>query len=372
MTNQRPGLLLLGALMVVAGIPDLAHAQARDGEPAYWVVGQMVDRGSGLPVRRGEICIAPPATRRWSGSCAESDTAGRFKIEAEDSGSVRLFFGCSPARGRFLVEMGSSVVTPLLDSGAVGAVHRVGARRCDQRPFEVVTKEWSGSYVYGFEAGSFFPCGDTVAAWVDFESVPGLRSHQVPIGPHGVSAAFVRWIGTRVGPGSYGHMGVEPYRMAIDSLLEVRPPSKEDCGRVSVDSIVWRRAMVQGIVAYLQRHVSGDVAVLASEGSDSTKDPWTEALIAELGNAIHSSRTATGGTTRVRFEYARPLSFPPGPVHPLVALQFWVDPPDACGGIVGGGVFRDGTVAQLVEVGGRLKVRFAEGGFDVIACGGGE
>ena len=46
--------------------------------------------------------------------------------------------------------------------------------------------------------------------------------------PHAVKA-FVRWTGTLVGPGTYGHMGMSPFEFNVDSVLKVRAPRKGDC-----------------------------------------------------------------------------------------------------------------------------------------------
>lgn len=40
---------------------------------------------------------------------------------------------------------------------------------------------------------------------------------------------YVRWQGTVEGPGEYGHLGISPFEIWVDSLIEIRAPSKADC-----------------------------------------------------------------------------------------------------------------------------------------------
>ena len=43
------------------------------------------------------------------------------------------------------------------------------------------------------------------------------------------SSYYVRWQGTVVGPGHYGHLGGSPFLFRVDSILEVRSVGDDDC-----------------------------------------------------------------------------------------------------------------------------------------------
>jgi hypothetical protein len=359
--------------LIAALVPLMAAAGplAAQRDTTYWVVGQMVDARTGVPVRRGEICLGDVESRRWNGMCDGSDSVGVFRAEANGPEPVRLFFGCSPARGQYLVEMSSVVVTPTMDSASAPARYRVKAGRCDQREFEAVRREWSGWYTYGFEAGTFRPCGDTVGAWVTFTQVPGLTSLEVPVGRDGVSSVFARWIGTRVGPGDFGHMGSEPYYIEVDSLIEARSPRWDDCGSVAVDSVGWGRAMAQAISARLRRIYRSRHFIVSSARSADSVDQWTKELIAEVAGTLEADRARNRDTVRVQLTNAAPLYFSEGPSLPLVEVGFWAFPPEADMVPKSPHAIRCyfGTTAQLLREGDRLRVRFADDRRQLFTCG---
>jgi hypothetical protein len=106
---------------------------------------------------------------------------------------------------------------------------------------------FQGHYTPGFESSDFVPCsadgwfipGDSLEAykydarraWVTWpQSVgDGVKWPDAPRDSYGNPRYYVRWRGTVVGPGHYGHMGVSPFEFVVDAVLELRPPTAKDC-----------------------------------------------------------------------------------------------------------------------------------------------
>lgn len=106
---------------------------------------------------------------------------------------------------------------------------------------KAVTREgtFAGHYSVAFEESQWTPC----ESWPDLrETAFGVRGNRawVEIGQDSVpwphrepgwtrAVFYMRGRGRLTGPGSYGHMGVSPYLLVLDSILEVRLPSARDC-----------------------------------------------------------------------------------------------------------------------------------------------
>jgi len=118
---------------------------------------------------------------------------------------------------------------------------------CDLRPVRRVTGIFRGRYTPGFEASEFVPCKadawfiptdslatypyDAKNAWVTWSTFrnPELKWPPAPKDEYGNPVYYVRWRGTVVGPGRYGHMGVAPFQFFVDSVFELRASRKKDC-----------------------------------------------------------------------------------------------------------------------------------------------
>ena len=192
--------------------------------------GRLVDASSEGPIRRGQVCYAPVpssgAPSLWQ--CLPVDTGGRFHLDTLIPKSLILIFSCATSRF-FGKELGRRV----LDSSMVLAsapVFSFDATGCDQRPFDVTRTVFFGHYSYGFEEGRFTSCVDSGRiAWVEFTHEPNGAAWPAPTTTGGSSEVFVRWHGTMIGPGSYGHLGIAAYLLQVDSVIEVRKPSRADC-----------------------------------------------------------------------------------------------------------------------------------------------
>jgi hypothetical protein len=152
---------------------------------------------------------------------------------------------CETVRGESQRLVSDSVVLP--SSTPVRRDWVVARFGCDLRPIRRVTRVFRGYYTAGFEESEFVPCasdawfipGDSLGhqpyddrrAWAEWK--PGemqrLRWPRLKRDEYGSSRYYVRWRATVVGPGQYGHMGVSPFEIHVDSVLELRAPSKRDC-----------------------------------------------------------------------------------------------------------------------------------------------
>jgi len=124
----------------------------------------------------------------------------------------------------------------------------VGTEGCDPRPVRRVSGTFSGHYTPGFESSKFVPCPssewfipadsldaypyDARRAWVRWSvgRMRELKWPKAPRDPYGNSRYYVRWRGTVVGPGRYGHLGVSAFELQVDSVAELRAPGPQDCG----------------------------------------------------------------------------------------------------------------------------------------------
>jgi hypothetical protein len=207
-------------------------------------------RHSGLAIgRRLRVCAlywtGPQAQRM---TCDDVQESGTYTVDSLPFASIQISVNCdvlNPFRGGFLA---TDTVT-LESSPHVRHDWNVIATSCDPRPLRRVSGEFRGHYSGGFEESEFVPCpadtwivpGDSLhlfpflgrRAWATWSERVG-RSVKWPAGApresFGTPRFFVRWRGTVVGPGSYGHMRMSPFEFLIDSVFELRAPSSNDCG----------------------------------------------------------------------------------------------------------------------------------------------
>ena len=172
--------------------------------------------------------------------CARVDTAGAYRIDGLPLLDLKLSVSCPTIRG-FGKTMASDSVR-FTDTTFVRRDWAVNTTGCDPRPLREVKGVFRGHYTPGFEASKFTPCASDAwfipsdslsyrSAWATWR--PGVgRELKWPKAPHdeyGNPTYYVRWRGTAIGPGRYGHLGVAPFEFLVDSVLELRAPKKTDC-----------------------------------------------------------------------------------------------------------------------------------------------
>ena len=229
----------------LGGLPGAIGAQAPVAETA--VVEGVVRDMAGSPMQKSLVCADIPRGPSWLTSrCSRTDSAGTYRVDSIAPGRRRVSVFCETVRGLGSKHVASDSID--VDGGATvrrdWAVSRVG---CDPRTIRHVRGIFRGHYTPGFESSEFVPCaadgwfapGDSLdwypfnnrRAWVEW--APGfnqrLKWPTAPRDKHGYSPLYVRWRGTIVGPGRYGHMGVSAFEMSVDSVMELRAPAKRDC-----------------------------------------------------------------------------------------------------------------------------------------------
>lgn len=211
------------------------------------ISGVVRDADTGGPVQKASIFAddfvgGRLVARRWS----QIDSAGGYRIDSV-AGTVRLSVACARVRGPVGLAIGSDSVA-LRDSEMVRHDLSVPTTGCDKRPIRHVSGIFRGHYAPGFESSAFVPCPvdawflpsdslssyayDARLAWAEWS--PGASRGLVwpdgaPRDSYGVPHFYVRWRGTVIGPGQYGHMGVSPFEFRVDSVLEIRPAGPHDC-----------------------------------------------------------------------------------------------------------------------------------------------
>jgi hypothetical protein len=208
--------------------------------------GIVRDSASGNPVHKSSVCALIPAGPPFFESrCARVDTAGVYRVDNLPALGMRVFVSCEAIRG---VEKGladDSVV--FADSASLRRDWTVPTAGCDRRPVRRTVGVFRGHYTPGFESSEFVPCesdgwfipGDSLdlypfnarRAWATWPPGVGrdLKWPDAPRDSYRNSRYYVRWRGTVVGPGRYGHMGVSAFEFVVDSVLELRAPRKRDC-----------------------------------------------------------------------------------------------------------------------------------------------
>jgi hypothetical protein len=213
-------------------------------------MGTLLDSATRRPLTRGGACVwltasphAPPMR------CVPADSAtGVFRLAGLQPGEYTLRLQCVS-----LTLPGSVLDHVSVEITRAEPVRRefsVNTATCDKRPRRVITGTFRGHYSAGFEESRFTPCpadrwfipSDSVGtrfvrrgeAWVTWRTPPGRRPPvawpEVERDRHGGRKYYVRFSGTVTGPGSYGHIGIAPFLMTVDSVLEARTPAPNDCG----------------------------------------------------------------------------------------------------------------------------------------------
>ena len=227
--------------LLVAGALGLLALHPAAGQTTGTIRGAVTDGVTGAPVVGAKVA-APGSGRAGR---VLTDSAGRYVLDRVRSGTWTVVFNC-PSRtllGRKLVER--QVAVAAAGEAIVNVV--VPPDGCFEPDSASRSGEFRGHYAFGFEESRFVPCLDSAlgpegvllpgehlvepSAWVEFSKTaqrqplkwPGLGDH------HYYARYYVAWRGTLIGPGMYGHMGVSSFAFVVDSVLEVRLPSRDDC-----------------------------------------------------------------------------------------------------------------------------------------------
>lgn len=202
----------------------------------------------GQPIERATVCTIIQESRGFGRAhCGRPDSTGTYRVDSLPASRLRFTVTCAGVRpfdGRL-------VASDSVQIQAGSQVHRdwiVSRADCDPRPLRRVTRTFRGHYTPGFESSRFVPCaadawfipGDSLEtypydahrAWARFQPTIARKRivwPDVQRDSYGNPRFYVRWRGTVIGPGHYGHMGMSPFEILVDSLLELRAPGTHDC-----------------------------------------------------------------------------------------------------------------------------------------------
>jgi len=238
--------LTLVSLLAAASFTSAA-AQSELLSRTASIAGTVRDSVSGRAPGRTSVCTFFPVGRSYLESrCATVDTLGAYRLDSLPARRLRVSVQCQTVRGPTWKELAAD---------SLGLTGNVVARRdwtvsvagCDTRLVRRVSGIFRGHYTPGFESSKFVPCAadawfipadsldaysyDARRAWATLPKGLGERLAwpDAPRDSHGNPRYYVRWRGTVVGPGSFGHMGVSPFEFFVDSVLELRAPAAKDC-----------------------------------------------------------------------------------------------------------------------------------------------
>jgi hypothetical protein len=249
--NQQPfAMKRLGAVtVIVAALTCVVASVAAQppGPRSASLEGVVHDSATGLAPQKTWVC-ANIRHSRTSGEyrCASVDSGGAYRLDSLPTGGMRIDVGCESMRilELKLLTFDSIAFSPSTRSRRDWTVSRVG---CDPRPIRRVTGIFRGHHTPGFESSEFVPCaadawfipGDSLGnrtyddrrAWAEWK--PGVMERltwpRLARDEYGNSRYYVRWRATVIGPGRYGHMGISPFEIRVDSVLELRAPGATDC-----------------------------------------------------------------------------------------------------------------------------------------------
>ncbi len=231
-------LLLLALCCLAARAPAQVAAPAGDGV----LYGRVLT--SGDPVLRGWVCAA--AQERLI-RCSAVDSTGAYRLAGLPTGDLVFTVRCDIFLRLGQIELGKDTLG-VSGASATRKDWSVAVRGCDQRPFRRIRATFRGHFEAGFESMDFRPCPsdawflpsdslerypyDARRAWVtaDQHVTDAVRWPEgVRLEAGGTRIYFVRWRGTIVGPGRYGHMDGSPFELFVDSIMEVRASAPDDC-----------------------------------------------------------------------------------------------------------------------------------------------
>jgi hypothetical protein len=244
---NRRALISLATFALSAPEGPLA-AQVRTTRPRGGITGVVRDSQSLRPVEKVWVCVSVEGMPSYSPRCVRVDSAGRYQLDSVPAQPRPVTVTCSGLRPRTGRYVGIDTVT-VPDSGYVTHDWLVSTAGCDPRPVRRITRIFRGHFTAGFEESEFIPCpsdawfirGDSLEvypynarrAWATWPGSDMTKTvphwPDVPIDKYFSRRYYVRWRGTVIGPGNYGHLGVSAFEFKIDSVLQVRAPTSRDC-----------------------------------------------------------------------------------------------------------------------------------------------
>jgi len=228
--NRHPVLASPFALVVllVAVACTRRPAPALPVAPTGVVRGTVIDTVGGAPVPRARVSLDGRMTVR-------TDNEGRYLLGPIVTLPRTLTVECHEERRSLRMRLLASRPVEVTRNDTIFANFAVDGRGCDLRPWSEVTGEFRGRWTVGFEANDFVPCRDSEAVrprrWSVTFGRGGTPRHwqSVPTDSFGLRTYFVRWRGTRVGPGYFGHLGGGEYQLTVTDVREMRAQRPGDC-----------------------------------------------------------------------------------------------------------------------------------------------
>ncbi len=235
----------LCAVLVVSPIANPASAQKPPPRPVATMFGNIHDTSSIHYPRKYSVCTWVPNGSSYYMLCARTDTTGSYRLENIPLIGLRIAVGCETLRGFGKVVASDTLV--FRDTAVLRHDWIVSSAGCDLRPLRQVSRIFTGHYTPGFESSKFIPCAndawfvptdsldlypyDAKEAWVTWRDAANqqVKWPDAPRDEYKNPTYYVRWRGTLVGPGRYGHLGVSPFQFFVDSVLLLRAPTKNDC-----------------------------------------------------------------------------------------------------------------------------------------------
>jgi hypothetical protein len=237
---------LLSALVGVIIVATPVIAQNANVRRRTAIGGVVRDSALGRAARKYSVCTwIPTRASMFSMRCAQVDSVGAYRLDGLPLLGLRISVSCETLRGMGKLVASDSIV--FTDTSFVRRDWIVSTTGCDPRRLRQAKGVFRGYYTLGFESSAFVPCaadawfipGDSLGAypfdarnaWVTWDAgaARGQRWPEVARDRHGYSKYYVRWRGTVVGPGRYGHMGVFPFELSVDTVFELRAARKKDC-----------------------------------------------------------------------------------------------------------------------------------------------
>lgn len=141
----------------------------------------------------------------------------------------------------------------VVHDGRADVVIAVDAAQCVEPPLRRERLRLAGIYMQGFERSSFVPCAG-MPPEADYYDIPG--SYWVDDVPRVIDraieqaasrgdgwmgrTAYVEWLGTTIGPGQFGHMGMSLYRLDVEALYKVSAIPPATCRPKEFESLLAR------------------------------------------------------------------------------------------------------------------------------------
>lgn len=262
---ERPVRSTWSFVLVALLLPALAVAQQPEGSPpsrlrqvpadhTATLSGTVLDAITGAPVAGAWVAPRWPAADHR----VQTDPHGRFLVRMVEPGAVTVDVHCAGGT-MFAARVLETVVQ--VDTGTMWAVEmRADFSSCPIPSLPTRRLRARGVYSAGLEHSRFIPCQEDTPefravwgpeglrrAWVKFqpEARPG-PSIPWPASPgrdaSGDPRVYVEWSGILAGPGRFGHMGVSPYWLSVDSIQQIAVDPPGHCVLVEQVESLWTQS----------------------------------------------------------------------------------------------------------------------------------